>query len=330
MWRCLTEPLDRWAIKMACSSVVTKSGGHHEHEAEQLLAQPDFFPEIIHLPGDLAFSDHRHFSFTSPIASRWMPNNTVHGRLFRTAAEWQSRPAVILLHGWNSERAYETQFPFLGWRFNRHGVNAAMIELPFHGRRRPREREAINDFISHDLLSMVEATQQALADTQALVRWLLNQGCPAVGVWGISLGAWLAGLLLCTGSTISFGTLMTPVPNVELAIRELDFCAPIRQALEAHTVDVTKLNLASLRLRVRADRVLIVEGEHDIFAPAEVVEELWNAWGKPNIWRVAHGHISILASLPILERTVRWLAREAKSDAPHRAAQLASVPNSVS
>ena len=312
MWRFLTEPLDRFAIKMACSSVVTKSGGHHEREAEQLLARADFFCEEVGAPSDLTFADQRHFSFTSPLASRWAPNNTVHGRFLRAGTEWQKRPAIILLHGWNSERAYERQFPFLAWRFNRRGVNAAMIELPFHGQRRPQDKESINNFISHDLLAMVEATQQAIADARALTAWLLQQGCPAVGVWGISLGAWLAGLLICSSTQMSFGVLMTPIPNVELAIQELDFCEPIRHALRAHAVDVSRLNLATLRPRIHPENILIVESLHDIFAPAEAVENLWQAWGKTEIWRVAHGHISILMSLPILERTVRWMAQQAK------------------
>jgi len=28
-----------------------------------------------------------------------------------------------------------------------------------------------------------------------LIAWLEEQGCPRIGLWGISLGAWLSGLL---------------------------------------------------------------------------------------------------------------------------------------
>src|SRR5437764_6794844 len=74
-----------------------------------------------------------------------------------------------------------------------------MFEFPYHGRGRPRGPGAIQNFISYDLLHMLEATRQALADARALMGWLAGQGSPAVGVWGISLGAWLAGLLISAG-----------------------------------------------------------------------------------------------------------------------------------
>lgn len=293
---------------MACSSVTCKTGDHHEHEARCFLAQPHLFSARAEVPPDLTFTTPRRFSFTSPVTSRWPSNNRVYGKLFRPGNNWRQRPAVILLHGWNSELCYEREFPFLAWRLNRHALNAAMIQLPFHGRRRPTNPGAINNFISHDLLSMLEATRQALADTEAMALWLLEQGCPMVGVWGISLGAWLAGLLLCQNSRLAFGVLMTPVPNVEIAIRELDFCAPIRQALEAKSVDLTRLNLSSLKPLIPPEDILIIEAQHDLFAPVPIVEELWKQWNQPPIWRVPHGHIGLLLSLPLMERTVGWVS----------------------
>src|SRR5438477_7583735 len=308
MWRRFTERLDRWAIAQACSSVVTRQGDHHEREAEQLLAEPDFFSDPVEPPRDLRFRNRRDFSFKSQRATHWKSNSVVHGRLFRAGERWQQRPAVILLHGWNSETAYARQFPYLAWRLNRHGLNAAMFELPFHGQRCPSSSAPVNNFISHDLLCMIEATRQSPVDARSIASWLLDQGCPLVGVWGMSLGAWLAGLLVCNDARFSFGVLLTPVPNVELAVRELDFCAPIRAALQAHSLDVSRLNLATLRPQLPAEDILIIEAKHDIFAPPQVVDEFWDAWGRPPIWRVSHGHISILMSLRIMERTVQWIA----------------------
>ena len=291
--------------------MVIKSGGHNAREAEQLLRHPDFFCTAIGPAHEVSFRDQHRFAFPSPLSSRWPSNNAVHGQLFRAGTDWRNRPAVILLHGWNSELGYQTEFPILAWRFNRHGVNAAMMELPFHGKRRPREAGAINDFLSHDLLAMLEATRQSLADTRALALWLLEQGCPSVGVWGISLGAWLAGLLICSGTQIQFAALMTPIPNIEHAIQQLDFCAPIREALKNDSVDVAPLNLASLRPNIVAQNILLIEGLYDLFAPAEVVEHLWRSWAGANIWRVRHGHISVLISVPVMERTVKWFAAQA-------------------
>jgi len=71
------------------------------------------------------------------------------------------------------------------------------------------------------------------------------------------------------------------------------------------------LNLVDHHPRSRPERILIVESIHDRFAPVETVEELWNAWGRPEIMRVNHGHISVLISLPVMKRIVNWIAAKA-------------------
>ena len=47
---------------------------------------------------------------------------------------------------------------------------------------------------------------------------------------------------------------------------------------------------------------------------------LWRAWRKPEIWRLPHGHISVLLSLRIMERAVDWVVRHATP----RASRLAN------
>src|SRR5689334_23016883 len=83
VWRRFTERLDRWAIAQACSSVLTKHGDHHEREAEQLLAEQDFFSDPVEPPQHIAFQNGRDFSFKSQRQTRWPSNSIVHGRLFR-------------------------------------------------------------------------------------------------------------------------------------------------------------------------------------------------------------------------------------------------------
>ena len=220
------------------------------------------------------------------------------------------RPSVVLVHGWNGELGYHFQFPFLARLLNRFGVNAAMIELPYHARRRPREVGAINNFISHDLVRMLEATQQAMSDLRAMLAWLRGQGAPLAGLWGISLGAWLTGLVAATDSDVRFAVLMSPVVSLDHAIRDLPFCAPIRESLGGRAFNLSKLNLVSHVPGCAPEGVLLLESLQDLFAPPETVEQVWKAWNKPEIWRVRHGHISILASLPVMHRVSRWVSRK--------------------
>jgi len=304
----LVRPLDRLAIRGATASVPVVEQRGDIAALEELLRRPDLFTTPVEPARDLTFQSRHAFQFTSPIEPSAPENKIVHGKFFPAGRNWQGKPSVILLHGWNGELGYWRQFPYLAWRLNRHGLNAAMFELPYHAQRKPQSGDGIRNFISHDLVRMIEATQQALADARALLGWLKAQGSPCVGFWGISLGAWLAGLLACHEPRTAGAVLMTPVNRMDRAIRELDFCKPIRRSLDGAAISLDRLNLLYHRPLIPPEKILLVQSRYDLFAPPETVEELWHAWNHPQMWRVRHGHISILMSLPVMERTVRWIA----------------------
>jgi predicted alpha/beta hydrolase family esterase len=102
---------------------------------------------------------------------------------------------------------------------------------------------------------------------------------------------------------------MTPVARMDRVIAELEFCEPIRRSLGGATVRLEPLNLASHRPKMSPGNILVVASEHDLFAPVETVEELVAEWGNPVLWRMRHGHISMMLSAPVMERTVKWIAR---------------------
>jgi dienelactone hydrolase len=306
--------LDRWIIRLATAYMPRGSGGDARlAEAELILQRSDYFDASVDAPRDFLLTSETGFRFRSSCPSAWEENNEVFGRLFRAGAAWKRRPCVVLLHGWNGERDYRWKFPWLAKLLNRQGLNAAMIELPYHGRRRPRRADAPHNFISHDLAQTLAAARQALTDTRALLAWLRAQGAPALGVWGVSLGGWLTGLLACHEPRLGFAALLTPVPRMDLAIAQLPFCEPIRRGLEGGTLRLDALNLRSHRPVIAPDRLLLIESRHDAFVPAETIEELWRQWGQPEIWREPHGHISVLLSPSVMIRIVNWLAACAKA-----------------
>lgn len=310
MLAALTHGLDRCAMRMACRSV--HWGGPHCHAKQAARPIPDdreFFSPSVAAPAALRFTSLWHFQFASPVTTPWPENNVVFGKFFRCAGSWQERPVVLLLHGWNGEWCYRCLFPCLAWRLVSRGINAAMIELPYHAHRKPRAAGAVRNFISDDLPTMLEATRQALADIQAWQKWCRAQGCPGTSLWGFSMGAWLAGLLCCQTPEIDRLVLATPVCRMDRAINALPFCEPVRQALQRQSFPCDQMSLVSHRPQIPPGRILILASQHDLFAPLETVEELWEAWGRPAIWRVPHGHISLLLSLPILERAIAWISK---------------------
>ena len=301
-----------WISIQLARPTVHRSGGERDESqaAEDLLHHRDFFCDFVTAPDDLKFSGAREFSYSSAITTPWPANNLVVGRLFRAGDDWRRRPTIILLHGWNAESTYRTLFPYLAWRLNRSGLNAAMIELPYHGHRKPRGPGAVTNFLSDDLLHVISATQQALADVRAMIAWLKEGGAPFVGLWGFSLGAWLSGLVACCDERIGGAVLATPVSRIDRVIEELDFCRSIKQRLTGVELELGPLNLATHRPKLSPENILLVASEHDLFAPLETVEELCRAWGGTAMWRVRHGHISALMSAPTMERTVSWLAQK--------------------
>jgi len=74
-------------------------------------------------------------------------------------------------------------------------------------------------------------------------------------------------------------------------------------------LDRTPLNLTLARPAISKENVLLIEGMYDQMGWGTPIE-LWQSWGRPNIWRLPHGHISTALSLlmPGLPgRILRWL-----------------------
>jgi len=316
MWRFIAKPLDRFAIRTACGSVLPSPDGQsHLEEASELLRRSDFFSPSVEAAA-VQFTSKSAFHFPSAVRTKSESNDIVRGHFEPAGKNWQERPSAILLHGWNSELQYQWQLPFWSQLLARAGVNAFRFELPYHGSRRPTEPDAIRNFLSGNLFHVARATHQSLADARALALWLRAQGSPAVGLWGVSLGAWLAGLAVANQAEIDFAALLTPVVRLDRAL-ELAFCDPIRNDLRGLHDSFHSLNLIAHHPRVGGDRLLFVVSDLDLFAPPETVDELAAAW-QPEVWRYTHGHISILLSNGVMRRIAKWMA--AKSEANQSAA----------
>jgi len=81
-----------------------------------------------------------------------------------------------------------------------------------------------------------------------------------------------------------------------------------RMALDA--LNLTVLNLATGRPAIPSKSVLLIDAIHDLMAPKEASNELWQAWRRPDLWGLPHGHISItcMSGHGAADRVLRWLA----------------------
>ena len=276
-------------------------------KAEELLAQPDFLKVPDEIP-KLNRAPDGSFQFASQIPTAASRNDTVHGRLFLCGELWATRPLVILVHGWNAELHYLYIMPGIARALNRKGLNVALIELPYHLQRRPHEKNGMRDFISDDLPGMLLATRQAISDIHSLGRWAQAQGCKNVGVWGFSLGAWLAGLYLCQNALPAAAVLTTPISNLARGIEELSFCHPIRSSCSGSEIDLRPLNLTQHQPLIPPAAIQLVESSYDLFVPSETYAHLAATWNLPGWEKQPQGHISVLTSRKAMKQSIDWLA----------------------
>ena len=199
------------------------------------------------------------------------------------------------------------RFPKMALNLKARGLNEVTLELPYHFRRRPRARlGAASNFLSADIFRTAQASAQAVAELRTLIRWLRAQGCPRVGLFGISLGGWLSGLTACH-EPLDALALAAPVTRLDRAIEEMAFCKSIRLALRGQVIHLGGLNLIAQTPLVPREKILLIEATHDLFIPRETVEALWESWGRPEIWRVGMGHVTVL-DRPGMTRRIEQLA----------------------
>ena len=228
----------------------------------------------------------------------------MYGRLYRCAEHWQERPVVILLDG-NPAIGYNTGFPLIARRFNCAGFNVSLLVAPYQLQRRPRRP------IEENCLEFAQAVAQYVAEIRALTGWLLDEGCPSVALLGFSFGGWLAGLTVCSDTRIACAVLT--VPGVRMRCSQPVVWRRVRETLQAlrpaqEAMDTTRLNLTLSTPVIPKENILLIEGIHDLFAEREPIEELWQKWQQPEIWRLPHGHVSAQFVLGLMGRVLRWLS----------------------
>lgn len=209
------------------------------------------------------------------------------------------RPWLVAVHGQSMGRASDVRM--LGARRLHHalGINVALPVLPLHGPRAqgfaPDEMFVSNVYPVNNVLGLT----QSVWDLRRLVRWLRDdQGAPAVGVLGLSLGSYACALLSTHEPDLDCVVAVVPTSDLASSLREAEPAIPSRRRLHRELHDersalvhrvVSPLARPCL---VPHEHRHIVAGVADRVAPPAGAAELWRHWGRPSIeWR-PRGHMT--------------------------------------
>jgi hypothetical protein len=142
----------------------------------------------------------------------------------------------------------------------------------------------------------------------------LKEACP-VALWGISMGGHYAGLVASCDARLAAAVLAVPGVAVNYSITERIIWRRVREAMRKQRsvferLNQTPVNLTLLQPAILRKNILLVEAIHDLRAPKEDIERLWQAWAQPDIWRLPHGHVGICCGFPpgFTGRVLHWLS----------------------
>ena len=288
-------------------------------EALRFLKGPDFVPTDSQ-PALVEFEGPLHFRFPTPQPCEFPENNVVHGRLYRCGEQWRERPVIVLLPGYNDSASYDLRFPLIARCCNRVGLNVATLVLPYHFQRCPPQ---LAEFDTGDCLFWAQRTAQGIAEIRALTGWLLREGCPAVALWGYSMGAGEAGLTVCHDARLAAVVMACPRVCFRPAVEQLAVRPHIRRRLQTvrglcEPLNLTPMNLKLIRPAIPRERILLIEGIYDSLCSKDDIEDVWQSWGQPETWRLPHGHVGICCGFVpgLTGRVLRWLEPRLNNASP--------------
>lgn len=159
--------------------------------------------EFYALPADVLrdlSTDGSEITWRSSIATADETNNTVYSHFF--PCEKNKKSAVVVLPHWNAKEG--TYFD-LCRLFNKVGISALRLTLPYHERRMPSHLERADYLVAPNVGLTLQSVRQAVLDTKSAVRWLKQQGYENVGIVGTSIGSCTAFLAFVHDPDIKTG-----------------------------------------------------------------------------------------------------------------------------
>ena len=239
-----------------------------------------------------------------PGSQRWCSfgaNRDVFARVLRHDRE--PRPWLVAVHGQGMGRVSDVDFLRVRRLHETLGVNVVLPVLPLHGPRREGMR-LDQQFVSNVyLVNNVLGLAQAVWDLRRLLTWLReHERAPSVGVYGFSLGSYVASLLSTLDGDLACVIAVVPAGDLAEAMRigrtpfgskpPTDGVLHDERSARVHRV----VSPLAAPCRVPKERRFIVAGLGDRFARPPGAVLLWRHWEQPSIRWQQSGHITMARS----------------------------------
>ncbi|MCA1635546.1 MAG: abhydrolase domain-containing 18 [Acidobacteria bacterium] len=180
------------------------------HTRDVMLRSEDFFaaPEV----SDYELTLDR-LTWTSGVRTPSAENNMARARFFPEpmtrspnprgpSSSSRPRRAVVVLPQWNADAESHVALCRV---FNRFGIAALRLTLPYHEERRPPELERADYLVCSNVGRTLQSVRQAVLDARAGVAWLKNRGYERIGIVGTSIGSCTAFLAFAHDADIKAG-----------------------------------------------------------------------------------------------------------------------------
>lgn len=221
--------------------------------------------------------------FTSPERTPFPDNDIVNARWYPAPAHRDpARPkqAIVVLPQWNADGFSHNA---LCAAFNRMGISALRLSMPYHDIRRPEELERSDFAVSANIGRTLSACRQAVVDIRCCLDWLEEQGYEHFGVLGTSLGSCYAFLASAHDARIrvnafnhastAFGDVVWTGQSTRHIRQAMEQAGLTQERLRALWAAISPVNyygnFAGAESAGPQKRVLLVYSDYDLTFPRE-------------------------------------------------------------
>lgn len=232
------------------------------------------------------------------------------------------RPTLIFIHGYVASGYRLNSWGFsLPWLY-KQGYDIILYTLPFHGVRRGLTHLFNGQgYFAEGLAHMNEAMRHAIHDVRVLMDFLQEEGAPAMGVSGLSLGGYLAALLASVDDRLAFSIPNSPlVVPVDMALEWQPSGALFKWLMRHHGIGLAEFRhgLAlhsplTYKPLIDADRLMVIGGAGDRFTPPRYVRLLHDHWQGSELHWFPGNHLLHLQQAKYLRTMKAFMDRSVLS-----------------